>query len=521
MSKALEQNLQLIIEKGQILALDGILHGIEKEGLRADAHGSISQTGHPASLGAALTHSHITTDYSEALLEFITPVFSKSAEALEFLQQLHCYAYQHLGDEELWNASMPCHIDNEDAIQIARFGSSNVGRLKHIYRVGLEHRYGKMMQTIAGIHYNFSLPESLWPILRDLQGSQKSVQAFRSSGYFKLIRNFRRSSWLLLYLFGASPALSASFMRGREHDLEQWDEETLYRPYATSLRMSDLGYSNKAQSALNICFNHLDSYIHSLTEAINTTYPPYEKIGVKTEQGYKQLNSNVLQIENEYYSDIRPKRVALSGEKPVHALLERGVEYIEVRNTDINPLLPVGIDQSQADFLDAFLVTCLLSDPSDVDSHECELINRNNNLVVNQGRAPGLMLTKDNQPITVPEWGSQILSDIRKTAAVLDKVAGDSRYTDAVCAQQAKLDDPSLTPSAQILEQMKTSGLSYEAFILQQSRQHRETITRMGLDAKQQQYLDDLSLSSIAEQQQIEMSDTIDFDTYLANYLAQ
>lgn len=521
MSKALEQNLQLIIEKGQILALDGILHGIEKEGLRADSQGAISQTGHPVSLGSALTHSHITTDYSEALLEFITPAFRQSSEALHFLQQLHCYTYQHLGDEELWNASMPCQIDNEDAIQIARFGSSNVGQLKYIYRVGLEHRYGKMMQTIAGIHYNFSLPENLWPVLRDLQGNNESLQAFRSASYFKLIRNFRRSSWLLLYLFGASPALSSSFMRGREHDLEQWDENTLYRPYATSLRMSDLGYSNKAQSALNICFNHLETYTESLTQAINTTYPQYEKIGVKTDQGYKQLNSNVLQIENEYYSDIRPKRVALSGEKPVHALHERGVEYIEVRNTDINPLLPIGIDQQQADFLDAFLVTCLLSDPSDIDSHECDVINSNNNLVVNRGREPGLMLTKNNQPISVPEWGALILKDIQKTAAVLDQVSGDNRYSDAVSAQQAKLDNPHLTPSAQILDSMKTSGLSYEAFTLQQSRKHRQTITGEGLDAGQQQYLDELGISSRDEQQQIEMSDTLDFDTYLANYLAQ
>lgn len=521
MSEALEQNLKLITEKGQILALDGILHGIEKEGLRTDSKGSISQTGHPAALGSALTHSHITTDYSEALLEFITPAFRESAEALHFLQQLHCFTYQHLGDEELWAASMPCQIDSEDAIQIARFGSSNVGRLKSIYRVGLEHRYGKMMQAIAGIHYNFSLPETLWPVLSELQGSKDSLQQVRSAGYFKLIRNFRRASWLLLYLFGASPALSTSFMRGRKHDLQKWDENTLYRPYATSLRMSDLGYSNKAQSGLNICFNHLDSYIRTLTQAINTPYPEYEKLGVKTPQGYKQLNSNVLQIENEYYSDIRPKRVTLPGEKPVHALLERGVEYIEVRNTDINPLLPIGIDQQQADFMDAFLVTCLLSDPSDVNSQECELINQNNSLVVNRGREPGLTLTRKNQQISVPEWGHMILNDISKTAAVLDQIAGDSRYSDAVSAQQLKLDDPHLTPSAQILDTMKTSGLGYEAFILQQSRKHRDTILSMGLTTEQQQYLEKLTISSFEEQQQIEQSDRLDFDTYLANYLAQ
>ncbi len=521
MSEALTQNLKLLTENGQVLALDGILHGIEKEGLRVDTQGAISQTDHPAALGSALTHSHITTDYSEALLEFITPAFKESADALSFLQQLHSYTYQQLGEEELWSASMPCHIAGENAIQIAHFGHSNVGQLKYIYRVGLEHRYGKMMQAIAGIHYNFSLPETLWPVLRELQGSQESLQQFRSSGYFKLIRNFRRSSWLLLYLFGASPALSSSFMCGQDHDLETLDEKTLYRPYATSLRMSDLGYSNKAQAELNICFNHLDTYIHTLTQAINTPYPAYDKLGVKTAEGYKQLNNCVLQIENEYYSDIRPKRVALSGEKPIHALHERGVEYIEVRNTDINPLLPLGIDQLQSDFLDAFLVTCLLSDPSEVSNRECELIDQNNSLIVNRGREPGLKLTKNDQQLTVPEWGNQLLNDIRQTAAVLDNIAGDTRYSDAVAAQQAKLNNPELTPSAQILAAMQASGLDYEAFILQQSRKHRESIISTGISTEQQDYLDQLTVSSMEEQAQIEISDTQNFDNYLADYLAQ
>ena len=521
MSATLEQNLKLLTESGQILALEGILHGIEKEGLRVDPQGSISQTGHPVALGSALTHSHITTDYSEALLEFITPVFKESGDALKFLEQLHSYTFQNLGEEQLWAASMPCEISNDDAIQIARYGSSNVGRLKYIYRIGLEHRYGKMMQAIAGIHYNFSLPETLWPVLQELQGNKDDLQQFRSSGYFTLIRNFRRYSWLLLYLFGASPALSSSFMGGREHDLEQWDTKTLYRPYATSLRMSDLGYSNKAQADLNICFNHLDTYIQTLTQAINTPYPAYEQLGVKTESGYKQLNSNVLQIENEYYSDIRPKRVALSGEKPVHALTDRGVEYIEVRNTDINPMLPLGIDQQQADFLDAFLVTCLLSDTSEVSTHECDLINQNNNLVVNRGREPGLTLTRDDCQISVPEWGAMILEDVTKAAALLDQISGDNRHTAAVAAQQQKLNNPSLTPSAQILAEMKNSGLGYEAFILQQSKLHRENLSNSDIETQQQSYLEQMSISSMEEQVQIELADNQDFDTYLADYLAQ
>ncbi|MEH6575629.1 MAG: glutamate--cysteine ligase [Amphritea sp.] len=521
MSAALEKNLNLLADNGQTSKLKGILHGIEKEGLRVDPQGSISQTEHPTAVGSALTHSHITTDYSEALLEFITPVFKESGDALQFLQDLHNFTYQKLGDEELWAASMPCDISSDAAIPIARYGSSNVGQLKYTYRVGLEHRYGKMMQAIAGIHYNVSLPESFWPVLQELQGNTDSLQQFRSAGYFSLIRNFRRYSWLLLYLFGASPALSSTFMAGRDHDLDTWDANTLYRPYATSLRMSDLGYSNKAQAELNICFNHLETYTDSLQRAINTPYPAYHNLGIKVDGQYRQLNSNLLQIENEYYSDIRPKRVAHSGEKPIHALQERGVEYIEVRNTDINPLLPLGIDQQQADFLDVFLVTCLLSDPAEISDEECQLIHQNNDLVVNRGREPGLTLTRNTQQISVADWGNIILDDVHKTATVLDKVYLSERFTQAVEAQREKLTDPSLTPSAQILARMKQQGLGYEAFALQQSRLHRQTITASMLPQEQQDYLLQMSASSMEEQASIEASDTLSFDDYLADYLAQ
>ena len=521
MSAALEKNLNLLADSGQTSTLKGILHGIEKEGLRVDPQGSISQTGHPTAVGSALTHSHITTDYSEALLEFITPVFKESGDALQFLQDLHNFTYQKLGDEELWAASMPCDISSDAAIPIARYGTSNVGQLKYTYRVGLEHRYGKMMQAIAGIHYNVSLPETFWPVLQELQGNTDNLQQFRSAGYFSLIRNFRRYSWLLLYLFGASPALSSTFMAGRDHDLDTWDAHTLYRPYATSLRMSDLGYSNKAQAELNICFNHLNTYTDSLQRAINTPYPAYHNLGIKVDGQYRQLNSNLLQIENEYYSDIRPKRVAHSGEKPIHALQERGVEYIEVRNTDINPLLPLGIDQQQADFLDVFLVTCLLSDPAEISDEECQLISQNNDLVVNRGRKPGLRLTLHEQPITVADWGNIILDDVQKTAAVLDKVYLSERFTQAVEAQRDKLTDPSLTPSAQILARMQQQGLGYEAFALQQSRLHRQAITASRLSQEQQDYLQQMSASSMEEQARIEASDTLDFDDYLADYLAQ
>ncbi|WP_415889620.1 glutamate--cysteine ligase [Neptuniibacter sp. SY11_33] len=520
MSSALEQKLDWLNQAGHSGLLTQLQHGIEKEGLRVDDQSRLAQTSHPQALGSALTHAHITTDYSEALLEFITPVFEKSSDALNFLADLHRYTYQKLDKEQIWPASMPCLLPPEKEIPIARYGSSNVGQMKYIYRVGLEHRYGKVMQTIAGIHYNFSLPEAFWPLYHNFSGSELSLQDFRSAAYFGLIRNFRRYSWLLIYLFGASPALCSSFLKGKKHNLEEMGKGTLYLPYATSLRMSDLGYSNKAQASLNICFNHLDTYAKSLESAIRTPYQQYEDIGVKVDGEYRQLNTNVLQIENEYYSDIRPKRVTESGEKPIHALMSKGVEYIEVRNTDINPFLPLGIDQTQADFLDLFLVTCLLMDDSEISNAECEQIQDNHQQVVTRGREPGLTLINNDQAVTLKDWGIELLTEMEKTAALFDQAHGNSQFSEAIKAQKAKLLDPELTPSAQVLKDMQEQNFDHGDFVMQQAQRHKEALLSEAPSTEMAAMLEELSQSSLVEQQQIEAADQPDFDAYLADYMA-
>lgn len=521
MLATLEKHLNLLINAGEAGLLTRLGHGIEKEGLRVDATGHLVQSDHPRALGSALTHPRITTDYSEALLELITPVSATPQQALEQLANLHRYCYTHLGDELLWAASMPCEIPSERDIRIAEYGSSNVGRLKHIYRVGLQHRYGKMMQTIAGIHYNFSLPEAFWPVYQQLQGVDTEISAFRSAGYFKLVRNFRRYSWLLLYLFGASPMLSRSFMQGRPHQLETLEPDTLYLPHATSLRMSDLGYSNRAQSSLNICFNHLDTYAQSLNRAIRTPHEPYEEIGVKVDGEYRQLNTNILQIENEYYSDIRPKRVAQSGEKPVHALMARGVEYIEVRNTDIDPLKPLGIDLEEALFMDCFLVTCLLCSEELISDEECRRIATNHDRIVTRGREPGLKLACPQGEYTVAERGKMILDQVRLTAEVMDASQGGEHFRRAVDAQYARLEAPELTPSAQVLAAVQASGASYTDWALEQSRKHRESLLATPLDGEIQRRLEEMGHRSLQEQAELEAQDAPPFDRFLADYLAQ
>jgi glutamate--cysteine ligase len=520
LSELLSRRLALLGERANFSLLSQCLHGIERECLRVDADGQLALTPHPAALGSALTHAQITTDYSEALLEFITPAETDPARTLDELEQIHRFAYAKLDGEYLWSPSMPCPLPSEEEIPIARYGSSHIGRLKYVYRQGLALRYGKTMQCIAGIHYNFSLPESLWPVLRAAEGDPQSDRDYQSARYIAMIRNFRRYSWLLMYLFGASPALDVSFLRGRQHNLEHLDEQTLYLPYATSLRMSDLGYQNHAQSSLTPCYNSLDSYLASLGQAVSTPYPPYAEIGAKRDGEWLQLNTNVIQIENEYYSSIRPKRVTNSGERPIQALRARGVQYIEVRCLDINPFLPLGIDLVEARFLDTFLLYCALQDSPPLAGGECRACTDNFLKVVKEGRRPGLHLQRDGRTVTLHDWALALLETMQPIAELLDRSQESHAHSEALAAQRAKIHDPALTPSAQVLASLREHQESFTQFALRQSREHADYFRSHPLNGEQRMTYERLADESLAAQAELERTQVGDFDAFVAAYQA-
>ena len=306
--------------------LNLINRGIEKECLRTDSSGRISQKKHPEGLGSALTNPYITTDFSEALLELVTPTFNSAKACLDFLTELHVFVNQNLEEESLWPLSMPCTIESEDAIPIGNYGSSNQGMMKETYRKGLSNRYGSMMQAIAGIHYNFSFSDKFLEILAEENSAD--IKEFKNNIYLGIARNFRRYGWLYLLLYGSSPLANNSFAKGRDHDLEQLNSDDIYKPHATSLRMGDLGYISEAQDSLNISYNSIENYCADLKNALETSYPVYKEIGEFNGDERIQLNDSIIQIENEYYSTIRPKRVCPTGERPLNILSQEGIDYL-------------------------------------------------------------------------------------------------------------------------------------------------------------------------------------------------
>ena len=500
---ALEQRLNTITAD----RLAGMLRGVEKESLRTLPDGKLALTPHPRELGSPLTHPNITTDFSESQVELVTGAHASADACLDELTRIHQEVYRVLarhGDEMLWVASMPCGLPTDETIPLGRYGNSNVGRAKSVYRMGLGHRYGRRMQTISGIHYNWSLP--------DLSNAE----------YFGLIRNFRRNAFLLLYLFGASPAVCASFVDGREHELELLTGRTMYRPHATSLRMGRLGYQSDAQASLAVSYNGLEGYAASLHEALTKPYGPYEAIGLRNLGGdYNQLDTSLLQIENEFYGTIRPKRVIAAGERPLHALRERGVQYVEVRLMDLNPFLDVGIDADTMRFLDLFLLHALLSDSPPDTPDEIEALKHNQHLTAERGREPGLRLQRGGAEVLLVDWAAEVLTELAPIARHLDALNGGSAYSGALAMAQARMEHPATLPSAQVLQGIAAmEGQSFVGFARERSRAAREALVALPYPVAEQARFAALAAESTEAQKAIEAADAMPFEQYRAYYVS-
>jgi glutamate--cysteine ligase len=379
-----------------------------------------------------------------------------------------------------------------------------------------------MMQAISGVHFNYSLPRGFWPLYVELCESRDAGQSFISARYFDLLRNYRRHGWLVSYLFGASPALCRSFMQGQKDDaLKSLGTQTLVGPWATSLRMSDLGYRNRSQSAVPVSVNSLEEYVRDLRQAVHRLHPPYEALGVKVGEEYRQLSANLLQIENEYYSYIRPKRTPNAGERTAHALWRGGVEYVEVRALDNSAFDPVGVNPRKLHFLEAFLQMLLLRDSPPIDATEEEAIDLNHLQVARRGRDPDLKLTRSGRSLPLRDWAAELLDGMLPVCEWLDAGQEGGPYTQALRDQLAKLEEPERTPSARVLAELNEGGESFAEMALRMSGEHREELGAGGPERADR--WEELGLEveeSLRAQSRLETRSKGNFDAYLAEYLA-
>lgn len=519
--------LESVYNKCSSRPLRGRMVGVEKECLRVAPDGTLSTLDHPLALGSALTHPSITTDFSEALLEIVTPPFKDLGNTLECLSETQNFVYSKLpADELLWATSMPCGLNVDCDVPIGRYGTSNIARMKHVYRRGLGLRYGRKMQAIAGVHYNYSYPDAFWELMAEVEGEKAVTPEFVSQQYFALVRNILRFGWLIPYLFGASPAVCGSFFGNKTPPdrMLRLGKNTLYEPFATSLRMGDIGYQNNREESetINADYNSLEAYVDFLQRAISAPSGRYNKLGLRNADGeYQQLNTNLLQIENEYYSSIRPKQITRPNEMPSIALAERGVRYVELRSLDVNAYDPLGINDEQLRFVESFMLFCMLCESPPVTAKEQAEIKSNLLAVAHRGRDPDLKLQRGGKEIPLRQWGTEILDVVGEMCDLLDEEGKPKLYCNSLSQQLAKLYDPGITPSGMMLQEIQDNDEDFFSFGLRKSREHRDWSRSCPLSAQVTGKLEATVSESIAKQAEIESSDTQSFEEFLQNYFSQ
>jgi len=519
--KIMRLSLKDLRESGALDDLKSIKRGIEKESLRIDSQGSISKKKHPDKLGSALTNEFITTDFSEALLELVTPTFTDTQDCIEFLTDLHSFVYRSMDKELLWPLSMPCSIESDEEVLIGRYGSSNTGMMKSIYRKGLAHRYGSKMQTISGIHYNFSFPNKFFKKISDFKRlTNQDLKDIKNDIYLGIARNFKRYEWLYFLLFGASPAFSSTFTEKDLSRFEKLPKGSYFQKHATSLRMGDLGYISKIQNNLNISINSIEEYLQDLKNALTKSHVEYENIGEILEGERIQLNSSVIQIENEYYSTIRPKRTCPSGERPINILRSQGIEYLELRCVDLDPFSPIGIERKQIDFLDIFLLLCLIKESPPFNEKETQHLKENHKRIVNYGRKPDLKIYFENDEVFVSDLASNLLQEMYEIAEELGKILFREKnnvWKESLQTQKETLEDLNLTPSGRMVERLIRNNLSHEELGMEIAKSNVAFFENYN-NSREDIFKRETSLSK-DKQKKIESEKSLPFEEYLTDFL--
>ncbi len=497
--------------------------GLEKESLRVDKNGTISYKIHPEEFGSALTNKYITTDYSEALIEIVTPPCSSHQEALKYLENIIGFIYKNLDQEYLWPASMPCIIAGDKSIPIAYYGTSNPARMKTTYRRGLGNRYGRIMQVISGIHFNYSFSDDFWKQYSNFKNTKKNIKDFKSEQYFIISRNLIRNGWLIAYLFGCSPAVCKSYLSGKKTTLESFDEYTYYEKFATSLRMGDIGYQNNKEDdmGVHIDYNSLEKYSKSLDEAIKKPSKEYEKIGVHSDGYYKQINANTLQIENEYYSTIRPKPDPNIKKRPSKALLESGVNYIELRSIDNNIFSNTGIDIDQMYFIELLMIHSLIINDSQISQEE--YIESKNNLtnVAHNGRDKEFKLINNNKEKPIALALREILIELRKIAELMHKITNDDKYIRCIKKQEEKFENNYKLPSNLVIDKMIENKFSFYEFCMENIWEQKKHFSTLDFDNDIIKKLKKEALVSIEKKKLLEKNIAESYEDYIRRYFSE
>jgi glutamate--cysteine ligase len=373
-------------------------YGVERESLRVNDKGELSENEHPSVFGDKADNSYITTDFAESQIEVITPPFKSVEETYNFTNALYDIVAMEIGEEYLWPQSMPGVVPEDNKIKVAEYGDNEKGREAQLYREKLIEKYGGKRQLICGIHYNFSFNDDFVNKLYNSQISNEFIKnvnhkneksdykEFKNNIYLKITRNYLRYRWLIIYLLGASGVVDKSYGGNCMKSSKLVNAEGFSNVGALSYRNSECGYKNKIELFPN--YNSIDEYTESLQ---------------------KFIKDKLIDSHKELYSSIRLKPIDVSNF--MDSLQEDGIQYLEYRSIDINPFEKGGISLEDLYFLQIFNIFLLLQEESDYDKWQEEGVE-NQNLISKFGQN-NIMLMKDGESISKEEWGVEILETIK------------------------------------------------------------------------------------------------------------
>mgnify|MGYP001165407952 FL=1 len=490
--------------------------GIEKESLRISDL-KLSKIPHDELLGSALFNRYITTDFSDAQIEFITPPFNQNENVSSFLDNLHHYTSKKINEEILWPLSMPPTRVLESEIPIAKYGKSNYGLLKEIYRRGLSNRYGKLMQTISGVHFNYSLPEEIWDADIFFSREKKSNKLINQI-YMGTIRNLHRYNWLLIYLLGCSPTVSRYFINN-SYAFQNINKEDFFLPFATSFRMSDLGYQNDNQSKLSVSYNSIEDHLSDLRYATKKPNELFMQIPHKTEGLYNQLNANHLQIEDEYYAIARPKSAEGTNKRQLNKIQINGINYIELRSIDLNPFHPNGIDQDTLNFLEIFILYCTIEESRRISTDDLKVCKANDLKVAIEGRKPGLKINNKGKDILLSAWALEIIEEMESLIGNFKNQA--NRFNNSIAKMKKRVIDSNKTPSSKLLELILDKNITFNQVGYEIGSKYLEDYISISKDSNELwEELEHEKESSVLLQNKEDSNQHKSFDKYLNEYLS-
>ncbi|OQY41659.1 MAG: bifunctional glutamate--cysteine ligase/glutathione synthetase [Fusobacteriia bacterium 4572_74] len=406
--------------------------GIEKENVRVDSSGHLAMTKHPDIFGDKLKNPYITTDFSESQVEIITPSLDTIEETYNFLESLHDIVSLELKDEYLWPQSTPPSLPNEENIPVSTFEETSEGNRAQKYRDYLSLKYGKQKQLLSGIHYNFSFKDEFLNLLYK-ESKSSDFKLFKDKIYLKISRNFFKYRWLLIYLFGANPSIHGTYSKKCVGLLDKVAPDSFSYPLGNSFRNGMCGYRNK--EVFDISYNSRKEYVEDIKKLISQ----------------KKLIS-----EKEYYSPIRLK--AKDNTNLLKSIEEDGIEYLEVRLLDLNPMIKTGISIDQLYFVHLFLLFCLFTDQDKLTKQETWEGNKNHDLVAHYGRKRDLELFNKGEFKFLKDLGLDIISKMDKVAEEL-KIS-NLNYTNTLREAIESFHNTNLLISSKI-----ESGIREEGFI--------------------------------------------------------